>query len=283
MNHSLEDKVATALIWASGVLVLGVLVALLGYVLFNGLPHLDWEFITRAPEVMQAGGGIGPLIFNSFYLVLLSLAFTAPIGIGAGIYLADYAPDGIFTRVVRFCSQTLASLPSVIVGLFGLLVFVNATGWGYSLMAGALTLTVLNLPVVMSITEQAVRSVPQQLREASLALGATKWETTWRIVLPVVMPGITSAVLAAASRAFGEAAALLYTSGMSSPPLTPGNMLNPFRPGETLAVHIYKVNSEALLPDVRRVADGTAAVLVIAVLCFHLIARHMTNRLPPAE
>jgi phosphate transport system permease protein len=174
-----------------------------------------------------------------------------------------------------------------VVGLFGLLIFVNMTGWGYSLMSGALALAVINLPLMVRISEEAIRSVPGELREASLALGATRWETMWRVILPSAFPGLVTGAIIAAGRVFGEAAALLYTAGMSSPilnfsdlnPLSPTSPLNPFRPAETLAVHIWKINSEALIPDVRRVADGSSAVLILVVLLFNICARWLGRRI----
>ena len=279
--------IANIVIWSIAIAIIALLSVLLAYLLVRGVRYIDIGFLVKPPEVIRAGGGVGPLIFNSFYLLVLSMLITLPLGVGAGVYLSEYARQNEFTRAIRLSTQALSSLPSIVVGLFGLLVFVNATGWGYSLMAGALALTMLNLPVVVSITEQSIRAVPKDFREASLALGATTWETVWNVVLPSALPGILTGAIIAAGRAFGEAAALLYTSGMSSPPLDftdwnpahPISPLNPFRPAETLAVHIYKINSEGLLPDLRRIADGSAAILVLVVLAFDLLSRYLVTRL----
>lgn len=281
INARLADRLATVVFWVGAGTVLAILALILGYILWHGVKVIDWHFLTSPPKNVAAGGGIGPQIFNSFYLLFLTMLIDAPIGLLAGIYLAEYAKRGRITELIRLSIETLTSLPSIVVGLFGLLVFVNKTGWGYSLMSGALALSIINLPLLVRISEEALRSVPVELREASLALGATRWETIWRVILPSAFPGLLTGAIIAGGRIFGEAAALLYTAGMSSPvldfsdwnPMSPTSPINPFRPAETLAVHIWKVNSESLIPDVRRVADGSAAVLVLIVLSFNLAAR----------
>ncbi|HHW42995.1 phosphate ABC transporter permease PstA [Desulfofundulus thermobenzoicus] len=281
MNARLADRLATIMFWMGAATVLAILALLLGYILLHGIRSIDWHFLTAPPETIAAGGGVGPQIFNSFYLLFLTMVITSPLGLLAGIYLAEYAGRGRITEFIRLSIETLTSLPSIVVGLFGLLFFVNMTGWGYSLMSGALALAVINLPLMVRVSEESIRSVPGELREASLALGATRWETMWRVILPSAFPGLVTGAIIAAGRVFGEAAALLYTAGMSSPilffsdlnPTSPTSPINPFRPAETLAVHIWKINSEALIPDVRRVADGSAAVLILVVLLFNVLAR----------
>ncbi len=281
MNARLADRLATAMFWLGAGLVLLILGLLMLYIFIHGFRSISWHFLTSPPETIRAGGGIGPQIFNSFYLLFLTMAITSPVGVLAGIYLAEYAGRNRITEAVRLSIETLTSLPSIVVGLFGLLIFVNKTGWGYSLMAGALAISVINLPFIVRISEEAIREVPGDLREASLALGASRWQTIWRVVLPFALPGLIAGGIIAAGRVFGEAAALLYTAGMSSPNLnfhdinitSPASPLNPFRPAETLAVHIWKINSESLIPDVRRVADGASAFLVFTVLAFNMSAR----------
>ena len=281
MNARSADRAATLMFWVGAAIVLAILSLLLGYILWHGVRAIGWNFLTAPPQTIVAGGGVGPQIFNSFYLLFLTMLITIPIGLLAGIYLAEYAGEGRLTEYIRLSMETLTSLPSIVVGLFGLLIFVNLTGWGYTLMSGALALAVINLPFIVRVAEETIRSVPGELREASLALGATRWETMWRVILPSAFPGLVTGTIIAAGRVFGEAAALLYTAGMSSPilnftdwnPLSHSSPLNPFRPAETLAVHIWKVNSESLIPDVRQVADGSAAVLILVVLFFNILAR----------
>lgn len=287
MNARVADKTATGLFWAGALTVLAILGSMTGYILYHGGESISWDFLVEPPQVIKAGGGIGPQIFNSFYLLILSMAFTTPLGVLGGVYLAEYARPNRWTEIVRLSIETLNSLPSIVVGLFGLLVFVDMTGWGYSLMSGALALTVINLPLMVRITEESIRAVPASLREASLALGANRWETILKVVLPCAFPGLISGAIITAGRVFGEAAALLFTAGMSSPVLDfsqwnifhPASPLNPFRPAETLAVHIWKVNTEGLIPDLRRVADGSAAVLILVVLCFNLAARWLGRKI----
>ena len=281
MNARLADRLATAMFWFGAGTVLLILILLLAYILLHGFQSIDWHFLTAPPETIRGGGGIGPQLFNSFYLLFLTMLITTPVGLLAGIYLAEYAGRNRVTETIRLCIEALTSLPSIVVGLFGLLLFVNKTGWGYSLMAGALALSVINLPLMVRISEESIRSVSNELREASLALGATRWQTIWRVVLPSALPGLITGGIIASGRVFGEAAALLYTAGMSSPNVnfrnwdaaSPTSPLNPFRPAETLAVHIWKINSESLIPDIRRVADGASAVLVLVVLLFNVCAR----------
>ncbi len=281
MTAKLKNRIATIALTFSAVIIICVLLGLLGFILTKGWHKLNLDFITSAPDIVKAGGGIGPQLFNSFYLLALTMLIALPLGLGAGIYMAEYAPDNRFTQFIRVSIEVLSSLPSIVVGLFGLLVFVNLTGWGYSLLSGALALTVFNLPLLVRITEDAIRSVPADQKEASLALGVTKWRTIVSVILPAALPGIVTGAILAAGRVFGEAAALLFTAGMTSPDLvyhnfdlnSPTSPLNPFRPAETLAVHIWKVNSEGLVPDARDVADGSAAILVIAVLVFNVLAR----------
>jgi phosphate transport system permease protein len=204
-----------------------------------------------------------------------------PLGIGGGIYMAEYAKPGKITDLIRSCIEVLASLPSIVIGMFGLLMFVNLTGWGYTILGGALALTVFNLPVIVRVSEDAIRAVPSDLKEASLALGITKWHTIKTVLLPTAFPSILTGAILAAGRVFGEAAALLFTAGLSTPrldyanwnPFSAQSPLNIFRPAETLAVHIWSVNTQGLIPDVEEVSNGSAAVLVLSVLIFNLLAR----------
>jgi len=209
------------------------------------------------------------------------MIITVPLGVGGGIYMAEYAKPGKVTNTIRTCIEVLASLPSIVIGMFGLLMFVNLTGWGYSILGGALALTVFNLPVMVRVSEDALRSVPRDQKEASLALGITHWHTIKTILLPTAFPSILTGAILASGRVFGEAAALLFTSGLSTPrldyanwnPFVENSPLNIFRPAETLAVHIWSVNTQGLIPDVEDIANGASAVLILSVLIFNLGAR----------
>jgi phosphate transport system permease protein len=282
MSAKVKDRIATYCFYAIAVLIVGLLLGLIGFIMFRGLKETDWEFITEEPgSILTGGGGVGPQLFNSFYLLFLTMMITIPLGLGGGIYMAEYAKPGRLTNLLRLSIEVLSSLPSIVVGLFGLLVFVQYTGWGYSLLAGALALTVFNLPLMVRIVEQALTSVPREQKEASLALGITHWQTILKVLLPAALPGILTGTILAAGRVFGEAAALMFTAGMTSPtldftdwdPTSPTSPINPFRPASTLSVHIWKINSESIIPDAKEIAAGASALLVIAVLLFNLSAR----------
>lgn len=281
MNSKFKDKMWTGILYIISTFVVLLLIALIGYILFKGIGTLTPSFLFGDPKIGEAGGGIGPQLFNSFYMLVVSLLITIPLGVGAGIYLAEYAKEGKILNFIRLCIETMASLPSIVVGLFGLLVFVKMTKWGFTLFAGALVITILNLPSLTRVSENAIRAASRGVKEASLGLGATRWQTVKRVILPSAMPQILTGVILAAGRIFGEAAALLYTAGMSAPSLSfqASNLMsksspfNLFRPAETLAVYIWKVNSEGMIPDATRVGNGASAVLIIMVLIFNILAR----------
>lgn len=287
MNAKRANKIATFVLYAIAVLIVIILASLLGYILILGVPHISWHFLTSPALSFEAGGGIGIQLFNSFYLLILSMLISVPLSLGAGIYLAEYAKSNWVTDVVRTSIEILSSLPSVVVGLFGFLVFVLQFHFGFSILSGALALTMFNLPLLTRNVEDALRSVGFTQREAGLALGLSRWETVIHVVIPEALPGIITGMILGAGRVFGEAAALIYTAGQSAPalnfgdwnPLDIASPLNPFRPAETLAVHIWKINSEGIQPDAAAVSAGASAVLIIAVLLFNLLARFVGNRI----
>ncbi|CDN42743.1 Probable ABC transporter permease protein YqgI [Paenibacillus sp. P22] len=281
MSNKTADRIATAVFYFFAFLIIAVLASLIGFILYRGLGQISWHFLTSPPETFKTGGGIGPQLFNSLFLLVLTMIITVPLGIGAGIYMAEYSRPGRFTDFIRLVVEVLSSFPSIVVGLFGLLVFVQYFDLKFSLLAGALALTVFNLPLMVRITEQGIRGVPREQKEAGLALGLTRWHTITKVLLPVSLPTILTGTILAAGRVFGEAAALLFTAGMSSPrldftdwnPLSPVSPLNPLRPAETLAVHIWKINSEGVAPDAAQIAAGASAVLILTVLLFNLGSR----------
>lgn len=283
MNAKKADKIATGTLYAiSGIIVL-ILFSLLAFILVRGVPHISWNFLTNRSQTFKTGGGIGPQLFNSFYLLILTMLFSIPISLGAGIYLSEYAKKNWVTDIVRTAIEVLSSLPSIVVGLFGFLIFVIQMGWGFSIISGALALTLFNLPLLTRTVEDSLRAIPATQREAGLALGLSRWETVTKVVVPAALPGILTGVILAAGRVFGEAAALIYTAGQSAPalnfadwnPMHIASPLNPFRPAETLAVHIWKINGEGIMPDAAQVSAGASAVLIITVLLFNLLARYL--------
>lgn len=287
MNAKQADKIATGVLRAIAGFIILILAALLGYILVRGLPQVSWHFLTSPAKAFESGGGIGIQLFNSFYLLVLAMLISVPLALGAGIYLAEYARPSRTTDFVRTAIEILSSLPSVVVGLFGFLVFVLQFKLGFSILSGALALTVFNLPLLTRNIEDALRQVSFAQREAGLALGLSRWETVLRIVVPEALPGIISGLVLGAGRVFGEAAALIYTAGQSAPalnfanwnPMSISSPLNPMRPAETLAVHIWKINSEGIQPDAAAVSAGASAVLIIAVLLFNFLARYLGGKL----
>lgn len=283
-----QDKIATAILTAIVGLVIAMLAAIVLYILVSGAGKLfDISFLTGKPQQFKAGGGIGPELFNSFYLLFLTLLISVPISLGAAIFLSQYAPDNWMTAAAKTAIETLSSLPSIVVGLFGFLFFVLHMGWGFSIIAGAVALTMFNIPILVRVIQQALEDVPRSQRDAALAMGLTRWEATIHVLLPADMPAIVTGIVLSAGRVFGEAAALIFTAGQSAPVLdfmcfdfsSPSCPWNVFRPAETLAVHIWKINSEGVVPDLEAVSNGTAAVLMVCILGFNVIARFVGKAL----
>lgn len=286
MKAKTVDKIWTAILYIIAFFVVSLLAVFIFYIIYKGRKSLNFKFIFGATE----SGGIGRQLFNSFYMLVISLLITVPIGIGAGIFLAEYTTENKFVNFVRLCIETMSSLPSIVVGLFGLLLFVTTFKWKYSIISGALAVSILNLPSLTRVTENAIRAASKKVKEASLGLGATRWQTIVKVTLPSAMPEILTGVILASGRIFGEAAAFLYTSGMSTPRLNFtrldlfGNTsaFSLFRPAETLAVHIWKLNAEGLAANATQIADGASAVLIIFVLIFNVCARFIGNKIHKA-
>ncbi len=269
MNAKVTNSIATAVMWLVGFLILGILIFFLGYILYRGLPVLSFDFMFGKSSDIEAGGGVGPQLFNSFYLLFLSLAVSIPLAIGAGIYLAEYARETRLTKIVRLSTESLATVPSIVLGLFGMIIFVNFLGFGFSIISGALTLVLLNLPVLVRVTEESIRTVPKAYGEASLALGATKLQTIWKVILPSALPGIITGITLTAGRALGETAILIFTAGTTVSRYQADT--NFLAAGETLAVHMWYLMSTGLVPDRVTIADGIGALLIITILCFNLL------------
>lgn len=282
MSRALRaDQIATAVLWAIAILVVSVLVAIIAHFLLAAVGTLSPSFVFGDPSDSDVGG-VGPLLWNSLYLLVLTLLITVPLGTLGGIYMAEYAGTGPFTNLIRFSQELISSVPSIVVGLFGLALFVNATHWSFTALGGALALSVFNLPLMSRLAEQAIRAVPDDERQASLALGGSKWQTVIHVVIPIAIPGLVTGIILTAGRIFGEAAALLFTAGLSTPVhYNFGNLdltdarspWSPFHPATTLSVYIWKINSEGLGSFVERIADTSSAILIILVLVFNLSAR----------
>ncbi|MHB8961234.1 MAG: phosphate ABC transporter permease PstA [Candidatus Limnocylindrales bacterium] len=283
----LADRLATATLWAVALFVVAVLVSIIAHFVLASLPTFSLAFLFSDPSDTEIGG-VGPILWNSIYMLVLTMLFSIPLGILGGIYMAEYAGEGRLTNIIRFSQELISSVPSIVVGLFGFALFVSATHWGFSALGGALTLMVFNLPLLLRLSEQAIRAVPADERAASLALGSTKWQTIRHAVLPVAIPGIVTGIVLTAGRVFGEAAALLFTAGLATPThynfanlnlFDPQSPWSPLRPATTLSVFIWKSNSEGLGNYVQQVADMSAMVLVVMVLVFNLASRWLGRAL----
>lgn len=279
----MADHLATGVFYVvTGCFVL-LLIAFTCYVIYGGIRALNPAILSFSPD------GIGNQFFNTCYLVFLSLLVSVPIGVAAGVYMSEYAPEGRVTQALRMAIETLSSLPSIVVGLFGYLVFIVMTNSQWNLFSGALAVSILCLPLITSTTYDALRSLPPGYKEGSLALGATHWETIWHVMLPASIGPIMTGVILAAGRGFGEAAALLYTAGMSTDinwhvwnPASPVCPLNPFRPGETLSLVVWSARTEGISGTAAETAAMASAVLMIMVLVFsigaRLLSRYITKK-----
>jgi phosphate transport system permease protein len=255
-------------------------VALLIIVFFlvkNGWRAINWTFLTQAPTDSMTQGGILPCIVGTLYLSLGAIAVALPIGVASAIYLHEYARPGRLVRVIRLGINNLAGVPSVVFGLFGLAFFVTWLHFGVSILAGALTLGVLSLPVIIGASEEALRTVPQTYREASLALGATKWQTIYKVVLPAALPGILTGAILGLSRAAGETAPIMFTAAVFYTPQLPTSVFDEIM---ALPYHIYVLATAGTeIEATRHLQYGTALVLIILVLGMNLIAIIYRSRL----
>lgn len=256
------------LVCMAAVLTVVTLLFLVGYILINGLPYLKPSLF--ALNYNSKNVSMFPAIINTVSMVLLALLFSVPFGVGAAIYLVEYAKKGNqLVDLIRLTADTLTGIPSIIYGLFGMLFFVIALGWSYSLLAGAMTLAIMVLPTIMRTTEEALRCVPDSYREGSFGLGAGKLRTIFKIVLPAAMPGILSGVILSIGRIVGETAALIYTAG------TMTGVAGVTDSGRTLAIHMYVLSNEGLH---KNEANATAVVLLVIVLMINALSSFVAKK-----
>ncbi|MFC5704344.1 phosphate ABC transporter permease PstA [Cohnella faecalis] len=269
--NQVNNRLFTFLVWGVASCVVLFIIGLLFLILQRGLPQLTWDFVFGLPSEIEEGGGIGPALFNSFYMLIISLIIAVPLGMASGIYLAEFAPDNKLIGLIRICVEGLASVPSIIFGLFGIALFVEMFELGLTIIGGAVSLAFLNLPVLTRVTEEAIRAVPKELRSASFALGATHLQTIRKVLIPAGLNGIVTGICLVAGRAFGESAVIILTAGVT----TSGMMwdFNLLSPGETLAVHLWYVQSEAIVPDAADISAKAAAVLLFIVLAINIVFR----------
>jgi phosphate transport system permease protein len=264
------QALAVGLLGAATLLTLAILVFIIGFVLQKGLPNVTWEFLSAKPRDMGKAGGIFPTLVGSVLLPLLALAIAVPLGVGTAVYLTEYTRGGPFTRAVRFGADCLAGIPSIIFGLFGYIFFVTTLGLGWSILAGGLTLAMMILPTIIRTSEEAIRSVPDSYREVSFSVGASRWETVTRVVLPNALPGIVTGVMLSLGRSIGETAAVMFTAGSSL--RLPTSIFDSTR---TMALHFYILAREGISTDK---AYATATVLLVAILAINSLTYWLMNR-----
>lgn len=270
VDKRLVNTLAVSTLWLAAATTVAVLGAVIGYVVINGIGQLTPAFVFTWPHGVNAEGGIWPTIVNTLHVTLLAMLITAPIAVLAAVFLAEYAVQGRLVRTIRFAADSLASVPSIVLGLFGLAAFVEGIGIGFSMMSAALALAFLMLPIVMRTTEEAIRSVPKYIRWGSYGLGATKWQTVSRVVLPAAGPRILTGLILATGRAVGETAVVIYTMGQAV-----NLAYHPLESGRPMTVHLYLLATEGInLPA----AYGTALLLMVLILAFNLGARWLLAR-----
>ncbi|MFH1486879.1 MAG: phosphate ABC transporter permease PstA [Chloroflexota bacterium] len=264
-------RLAMVFVWGSGSITVLILLCIIGYVLIQGLPVLSLEFLLTPPLGGLSGeGGISSTIVTTVYLVVVTVVILVPPGLGAAIYLAEYASDGWVTRVIRYGVETLAGVPSIVFGLFGFALFVTALHFRFSILAGALTLVCLLLPTLIRTSEEAIKAVPRSHREAALALGATKWQTIFHVVLPAALPGIVTGIILCVGRVVEETACLYVTLGGSA--AMPTSLLSG---GRTLSLHLFYLAMETRAFDK---AMGTGAVLIIIIIIINTLTNWLSQR-----
>ena len=269
------DGVTRGLVLLGAGLTIALLVALIGYILVRGLPHVTWQLLSTSPSMMKGTIGILPNILNTLYLILFTLLISLPLGVGAAVYLTEYAKSRRFAAAVEFATETLAGIPSILYGLVGMLFFCQMLGFKTSLLSGGCTLVVMILPTIIRTTQESLKTVPQSYREGALGLGASKWHMIRTIVLPSSLDGIVTGCILAVGRIVGESAALLFTAGVGT--VVASNTFAAFtRSGGSLSVALYMYVSERGEFDV---GFAIAAILMVLVLCVNGAAKLAKNRL----
>jgi len=272
LSPKLTQKLAWSFTWTAGIITVLILLFIVIYVLSRGLSVVNLEFLLTEPKGGLAGeGGISSAIVSTLWLIGITMVILTPLGIGAGVYLAEYAPHNQFTHLIRRSVELLAGVPSIVFGLFGFAIFVLALHFNYSILAGALTLVCLLLPFLVRSVEEAIRAVPRSQREAALALGATKWQTVVHVIMPAALPGIVTGVILCVGGAVAESACLYVTMGGSA-----GMPTSFLSGGRTLAVHVFYLAMETNALDK---ALATGAVLMILILVINFITRWLSQRL----
>ena len=269
------DKFLYGCIYLSAPIAVSVLLMIICYVTVRGIGSVSLEFLTTVTSARKGTVGIAGNIVNTLYIIVITLVIATPIGVGSAIYLNEYAKPGKIVRIIEFTTETLSGIPSIIFGLFGSVFFGTTLHLGYSLLTGALTLSLMILPLITRNTQEALRTVPDSYRSGALGMGATKWHMIRTILLPSAMPGIITGVILAIGRIVGESAALLFTAGSGYLlPKAGGWLSKILQPGGTLTIQLYLSSSKAEY----NVAFGIAFVLLVIVLCINFLTKYLAKR-----
>jgi phosphate transport system permease protein len=271
INPRLIDKVMRGGLTFQALFTVAILVAIVLIIFVKGFPYVTTEFIFSYPEDMGRLGGIFPSLVSTLFLGVLSIAFATPLGIGTAIYLTEYTKESSLTRIIRFGVESLAGIPSIIYGLFGFIFFVIKLRMGWSLLSGTLTIAIMVLPTIIRTSEEAIKAVPNNLRTVSFSLGATKWETVTRVIIPSAAPGILTGIMLSIGRAVSETAAVIFTMGSSL--RLPTSIMDS---GRTMAVHFYILAREGISLEK---AYATALVLIFSILVINILAYYIMHRM----
>lgn len=267
-------KIIEGTIKAVGYLSVLPVVLIVIYIILKGVPAISWEFLVTSPTDGMRAGGIFPAIVGSVLLTTGTIAVSVPFGILTGIFLVEYSKDNIIRRVINLTIVNLAGIPSIIYGLFGMSLFVIFLQFGSSILSGALTLGIMCLPVIITATREALLAIPKDLREASLALGATKWETTWKIILPTALPGILTGIILSISRAAGETAPIMFTVAAFYLPFLPMSVWDQVM---ALPYHLYVIATQ--VPNMpENIMNGTVFVIVVLTVGFNLLGAFLRKK-----
>jgi phosphate transport system permease protein len=266
----LTQSIAKVLIWIAALSTIAVMILILFQILGQGLPVLHLRFFLDSPKEMGRGGGIFPTIIGTLALTAVAIFFATPLGVGTALFLREYTKEGQTRSIIRFGTDCLAGVPSIIFGLFGFVFFVIYLNMGWSILSGGLTLAAMILPTIISTAEEAIKSIPYSYREVSYSLGGTKWQTLTHAVLPSALPGIFTGIILSVGRSIGETAAVILTAGSSL--VMPTSLFSPIR---TMSVHFYILAREGISMDM---AYGTGAALILLVLLINTVANGLLNR-----
>ena len=270
VKRKIKCTILNGLMYASAGLICLILLGLIGYILYRGLRNISWELLSTKPSLIRGTTGILPNILNTLYIILMTLVIVLPLGVGAAIYLNEYASNKKVVRIIELATETLSGIPSIIYGLVGMLIFVQFFSLGTSLIAGSFTLVIMTLPTVIRTTQESLKTVPNGYREGSLALGAGKWYMIRTVVLPSAIDGIVTGCILSVGRIVGESAALLFTAGMANEILNLKDAVLPGNAGSTLTVSLYMYAKER---GEFEIAFAIAAILLVLTFIINMSAK----------